>query len=151
MTIGFGQGVTRPGSTCITVMSVRRCGWFGWTPRMRIQCAPRCTRRGRGHSRPLCGHQPGQEHEKQPQSDCPWFRQRGSMQVNHPALKGGVVDQCSASAPGCSTKGCSRPAAREIEVRRAGAGSSLYYACEEHCREWEQRLAPEDGIRALRV
>ena len=42
----------------------------------------------------------------------------------------------------CSTKGCPRPAAWEIEVRQAGADSALYYACDEHCQEWGEVLSP---------
>lgn len=49
----------------------------------------------------------------------------------------------------CSTRGCTRPATWEIEVRGAGESSTLYYACNEHLLEWEGLLSPMDGIRAL--
>jgi hypothetical protein len=47
----------------------------------------------------------------------------------------------------CSTRGCPRPAAWEIEVRQAGADSALYYACDEHCQEWGEVLSPQDEVK----
>jgi len=48
----------------------------------------------------------------------------------------------------CTTRGCSRPAIWEIEVRRAGSSSDLYYACDEHCPD-PAILSPQDEIRRL--
>ena len=48
--------------------------------------------------------------------------------------------------PECTTKGCSRPAMWEIEIRRAGAEYEIYYACDEHCPD-PAILSPLDEIR----
>lgn len=50
--------------------------------------------------------------------------------------------------PKCTTRGCNRPAAWEIEIRRAGADYDLLYACDEHCLD-PAILSPQDEIRRL--
>lgn len=49
----------------------------------------------------------------------------------------------------CSTRGCPHPAVWEIEVMGTGVESTIYHACDECYRRWEEVLLPVDVIRKL--
>ena len=44
----------------------------------------------------------------------------------------------------CTTRGCRQLATWEIEIRREGTSSDLYYACDEHCPDPAILLDPPD-------
>ena len=48
--------------------------------------------------------------------------------------------------PKCTTRGCRQLATWEIEIRREGTSSDLYYACDKHCPD-PAALSPQDEIR----
>jgi len=48
--------------------------------------------------------------------------------------------------PKCTTRGCRQLATWEIEIRREGTSSDLYYACDKHCPD-PAILSPDDEIR----
>ena len=52
--------------------------------------------------------------------------------------------------PEFTTKGCRQLATWEIEIRREGTSSDLYYACDKHCPD-PAILSPRDEIRRLVV
>lgn len=50
--------------------------------------------------------------------------------------------------PKCTTRGCRQLATWEIEIRREGTSSDLYYACDKHCPD-PAILSPYDEIRRV--
>ena len=50
--------------------------------------------------------------------------------------------------PKCTTGGCRQLATWEIEIRREGTSSDLYYACDKHCPD-PAILSPYDEIRRV--